>query len=64
MYVWKRFMLQKEFWVSRVDNNANKLLKRSQTLLGVNEFQVVNFVSALTSSNVNKKDCCNTIDRG
>ena len=64
MYVWKRFMLQKEFWVSRVDNNANKLLKRSQTLLGVNEFQVVNFVSALTSSNVIKKDCCNTIHRG
>ena len=46
MYVWKRFMLQKEFWVSRVDNNANKLLKRSQTLLGVNEFKVENFLCA------------------
>ena len=38
MYVGMRLMVQKQFRVSRVDNNAKKLLKRSQTLWGAHEF--------------------------
>ena len=39
-------MFQKVFGVLKVDINAKKLLKRSQILLGVNEFQFVNFLCA------------------
>ena len=39
-------MFQKVFGVLKVDINAKKLLKRSQILLGVHEFQFVNFLCA------------------
>ena len=39
-------MFQKVFGVLKVDINAKKLLKRSQILLGVPEFQLVNFLCA------------------
>ena len=39
-------MFQKVFGVLKVAINAKMLFKRSQILLGVNEFQFVNFLSA------------------
>ena len=39
-------MFQKVFGVLKVVINAKKLLKRSQILLGVHEFQFVNFLCA------------------
>ena len=39
-------MFQKEFGVLKVDIIAKKLLKRSQILLGVHEFQFINFLCA------------------
>ena len=39
-------MFQKVFGVLKVDFNAKKLLKRSQILLGVHEFQFINFLCA------------------
>ena len=39
-------MFQKLFGVLKVVINAKKLLKRSQILLGVHEFQFINFLCA------------------